>query len=321
MKYHSLAASLLVAVFTAAPALASADATIALKTQLIAVLKQLQTLTAEIALLEHTNTSPVAPSVSCPSYSLPTCNGMIVLQGTDASGCQLSQQCPPTTPTISFTASPTGGAGPLAASLSWNTAAVGINDSMDFGDGRHGNWVDAIPSGMNHTYVSPGTYTARLNDISGTTIGSITVAQNAPPCLLYQIPNCTAGQHVQNAPNNSNGCIGAPMCIPDISPTFSASPTSGRAPLGVQFYATIGNQYSIDFGDGQTGSLTSPCNGAANAPKGACPPPGAYHTYAGPGTYSATLRLMTSCPQEASCNLPVGTVTIAVTDGPAPTRN
>ena len=259
----------------------------------------------------------------CPSHSLPTCNGAIAGQGTDANGCRLPRRCAPTAPTISFTTSPTAGAGTLAVRFSRKAAALGINDSMDFGDGQPDNWLDGLPSGMSHTYVSAVIYTARLNDTSGTTIGNITVtvAQNAPPCLQYQIPNCAGGQHVQSGPVDSNGCIGAPMCIQDSSPTFTASPKSGQAPLGVQFYATIGNQYSIDFGDGQTGSLTSPCMGTANAPKGACPPPGAYHTYAGPGTYSATLRLLTSCPQKTACDLPVGTVTITVTDGRAPKRN
>lgn len=107
-----------------------------------------------------------------------------------------------------------------------------------------------------------------------------------------------------------------------VSIYFSASPTHGQAPLGVQFYATIGNQYSIDFGDGQTGSLTSPCNGTPNAhwpdahAEGACPPPGAYHTYTTQGTYRATLRL-TNCRQEASCATPTDyTVTITVLPPP-----
>jgi len=110
------------------------------------------------------------------------------------------------------------------------------------------------------------------------------------------------------------------MCVNNTTNIyFSASPKFGQAPLGVQFYATIGNQYSVDFGDGQIESLTSPCSGTANAHRpegradGACPPPGAYHIYAAPGTYLATLNLITKCPRGASCNTPVGTVTITVT--------
>ncbi len=100
---------------------------------------------------------------------------------------------------------------------------------------------------------------------------------------------------------------------------FSASPEIGQAPLGVQFYATIGNQYSIDFGDGNTGFLRSPCDEAAaahrpdGAGEGVCPPPGVYHTYAAPGRYRAILSLVTTCPQGPSCATPVGTVTIIVT--------
>ena len=306
MKYHSIAAGVLVAVFVATPVFASADATTDLQTQLIAVLEQLiQTLTAEIALLEqHTYTPPVAAPVSCPSYSLPACaNGTLVPQGTDVNGCQLSPRCVPTTSTISFTASPTAGVGPLAVRFSWNAAAVGINDSMDFGDGQHGNWLDGIPSGMSHTYVSAGTYTARLNGPSGTTTGSITVtvAQNAPPCLLYQIPNCAAGQHVQSGPSDSNGCIGAPMCANDTTSPFSANSTSGKVPLSVQFTIVGGRgNYRLDFGDGQVVGPAICMEGAS------CPPSYTItHTYTVSGSFIVTLT-------KSSDGSQVGSVTVSV---------
>jgi hypothetical protein len=135
-------------------------------------------------------------------------------------------------------------------------------------------------------------------------------------CQLLTHLTYNQRQHTGNVFTDANCRAAFRMSV---SIYFSASPTHGQAPLGVQFYATIGDQYSIDFGDGQTGSLTSTCNGTPNAHRpdaraeGACPPPGAYHTYTTQGTYRATLRLITNCRQEASCATSADyTVTITV---------
>jgi hypothetical protein len=61
--------------------------------------------------------------------------------------------------------------------------------------------------------------------------------------------------------------------------SFSATPTSGRAPLTVRFCSSVG--ISIDFGDGTSGGM-----GEARA--GDCPNDMASHTthtYTAPGTY------------------------------------
>lgn len=127
--------------------------------------------------------------------------------------------------------------------------------------------------------------------------------------------------------SSSNCRIGIAMCVNDTADiSFSASPTSGYAPLGVQFYATIGNQYSIDFGDGQTGTLISPCGSEKSRPPvgrsdSVCPPPGAHHTYAIPGKYLATLRLVTSCPEGALCDKPAPVVVVTITVAPRPAGN
>jgi PKD repeat protein len=99
---------------------------------------------------------------------------------------------------------------------------------------------------------------------------------------------------------------------------FSAAPTSGQAPLGVQFYATGGHRYAIDFGDGETGLLTSPCDRAGTAGGSTCPPPGAYHTYRSGGSYTAELRWLTTSLPDASPNppSPAARVTITVTAAP-----
>ena len=83
-------------------------------------------------------------------------------------------------------------------------------------------------------------------------------------------------------------------------PTFTASATSGSAPLLVRFYVKFGysadpNSYSVNFGDGNSGTL--PANPmpmyvcAPNASKCGNPTPSfsTSHTYASAGTYTATL--------------------------------
>jgi PKD repeat protein len=97
---------------------------------------------------------------------------------------------------------------------------------------------------------------------------------------------------------------------------FTASPTSGAAPLTVQFISsapqgsTLGN--SVNFGDGSTGTLgVVPVCSSCNA-EGVVS-----HTYASAGTYTATLTSgACSCPAGGICNCPMiqilGTATITV---------
>jgi len=96
----------------------------------------------------------------------------------------------------------------------------------------------------------------------------------------------------------------------DASPSFTASPTRGTAPLPVQFEAALSQNktYIVDFGDGSTlGSLSrSECRAEL------CPTPDtplviAHHTYTSAGTYSAVL---------SDSNGARATVTIVVARGP-----
>jgi peptidoglycan hydrolase-like protein with peptidoglycan-binding domain len=101
--------------------------------------------------------------------------------------------------------------------------------------------------------------------------------------------------------------------------SFSATPSSGSAPLTVQFVAsapqgiTLGN--AVNFGDGTTGHLgfvpvCSSCNAEGVVS----------HTYTASGTYNATLTNgACSCPANGVCNCPaiqiLATTTVVV--GPA----
>lgn len=94
---------------------------------------------------------------------------------------------------------------------------------------------------------------------------------------------------------------------------FTASPTSGVAPLTVRFCASAG--ISLDFGDGSGSGMGVPLNGD-------CPPGlSTYvsHTYTVPGTYHLrglpcpSSMLHPECGQAAA---QAGLVTIAVTGAP-----
>lgn len=89
---------------------------------------------------------------------------------------------------------------------------------------------------------------------------------------------------------------------------FSATPSSGIAPLTVQFVetapqgTTVGNL--VNFGDGATGTVgfvpvCSSCNLMATVS----------HTYTAPGAYTATLTSgMCACPANGICNCPNMTI-------------
>lgn len=79
-------------------------------------------------------------------------------------------------------------------------------------------------------------------------------------------------------------------------PSFSAIPSSGRAPLNVDFTASAGDAnpitFYIDFGDGGAGA------------------PGtlrAFHTYSAPGTYTAALKRIVAA---GGATILVATITV-----------
>jgi len=150
----------------------------------------------------------------------------------------------PTPPTADFVGSPTSGTAPLTVQFTDQSTGNPTSWSWDFGDG--GTSTAQNPS---HTYASPGTYTV-----------SLTVSNSAGSDTLVR-----TGYITVRAPGN-----------PPVA-DFVGSPTSGTAPLSVQFTdQSTGNptSWSWDFGDGGTSTAQNPT-----------------HVYQNPGTYTVTLTV------------------------------
>jgi PKD repeat protein len=156
-------------------------------------------------------------------------------------------------PSAAFTASPTSGTAPLAvdfdASDSSDPDGSITSYNWSFGDGSTGTGVTT-----SHTYNTAGTYTVHLTVIDG---------QGATGSITQIIQVNTSGQNA------------SPIA------SFTASPTSGVAPLAVDFDASDSSDldgsiasYNWTFGDGSTGT------GVA-----------IFYTYSIPGTYTARLTV------------------------------
>lgn len=210
--------------------------------------------------------------------------------------------------------SPSSGATPLAVTFAGRVSSAG-SYTLDFGDGTsplalslmEGRCVDGTTFGAcglsldaaRHTYASAGTYTARL---LGTCYGDSFA--------------CSA------LPNGGRPVIGTVTVTvgggSTSSGTLSASPSSGNAPLAVNFSGSVNSAgYSIDFGDGTT-------SGDIGCAHGGCPATSVVsavnvgHTYTAAGTYTAKLRqhfsIVAGNCAGVDCNV-VGTVTITVSGG------
>ncbi|HEV3245441.1 MAG TPA: PKD domain-containing protein [Candidatus Paceibacterota bacterium] len=181
-----------------------------------------------------------------------------------------------------LSASPQSGPAPLAVYFNEQAPPAGqLATTINFGDGTSGTLNPApVCFGCSqvatgsHTYSSSGIYTATAGAASVT----VTVSGTSP------------------------------------SLTFTASPTSGQAPLAVSFSAPIGEAlanppttYAINFGDGQSGSMQI-VQGASSASLSAG------YTYSSAGTYTATLTATIPC-SVVGCtptSQVVGTATVTV---------
>ncbi len=158
-------------------------------------------------------------------------------------------------PVASFDATPTVGPEPLTVVFSDLTTGVVTSWAWSFGDGGTASEQNPV-----HVYTVPGVY-------------GVTLTASGP-----------GGTNTLVRP----GLITVAVAPPGAA--FSATPTTGTAPLGVQFtdLSTSGpTGWSWSFGDGTTSNLQHPA-----------------HVYANPGRYSVTLLV----------NGPGGSDTLALTD-------
>lgn len=145
----------------------------------------------------------------------------------------------PPPPTANFTAGPTIGLAPLTVNFT-NSSNGATNYSWNFGDGNVSTSVNPA-----NTYSNAGSYTVTLIAVGA---GGTNSVAKTNYIMVTNPPPPTA--------------------------SFSGSPTSGLAPLTVNFAnASIGaTNYSWNFGDGSSNAAVNPA-----------------HTYATVGNYSVTL--------------------------------
>ncbi|HEV2436620.1 MAG TPA: PKD domain-containing protein [Verrucomicrobiae bacterium] len=170
-----------------------------------------------------------------------------------------------TTLTASFTAYPNSGQAPLPVQFTDTSSGNPTSWNWNFGDGS-----TSTVQNPSHTYSSAGTFTTAL-----TVSGSSGQTSSASHTIT-----------VTNAP--------AP-----VTASFSANPSSGQAPLAVQFTDQSSgpvSSWNWNFGDGSTSTAQNPS-----------------HTYNSTGSFTATLTATGSSGQSSSASR-----IITVTNAPPP---
>ncbi len=180
------------------------------------------------------------------------------------------------------------GAGNLSTSVQWG-------DQNPFSNAATSQTVSNSNT-FSHTYQQPGTYPITFTVVDG--YGRSNTAQTTVVVT-----------------NNGGGCTS------NCSGNFSATPTSGQAPLAVHFSGTVpGTSYRLDFGDGSQPVLaaeTIDCApGFPNCAQNATITINQNHTYQAAGTYTAHVY---GNPANGGFPALVGTVTIVVSGGSTPT--
>jgi PKD repeat protein len=159
---------------------------------------------------------------------------------------------PLTPPVADFSGEPIRGIAPLTVTFTDSSANNPISWNWSFGDESLENATEQNPV---HTYANPGNYTVTLNatnpDGNDTKVWSDYIIVSLVPL--------------------------EPLIPEPLIPNFTGTPTSGPAPLTVQFNDTSTgphNQWEWDFGDGNVSSEQNPL-----------------YTYNEPGSYSVLLNI------------------------------
>ncbi len=150
---------------------------------------------------------------------------------------------PPAPPTADFTLAPATGTAPLTVAFTDQSSGSPMSWRWDFGDG-----YSSTSQSPTHTYAAAGTYTVSL---TATNAAGSSTATKADAVTATPPPPPTAD--------------------------FSATPTTGGAPLDVAFSdrsAGGPTSWSWDFGDGGSATAQNPT-----------------HTYDSPGSYTVSLTV------------------------------
>ena len=192
-----------------------------------------------------------------PGYTFNTAGTYTVTLTTSSSSQSCSDQVVKTNyitvaggPTAEFTGSPTSGTEPLTVNFT-NQSTDATSYSWNFGDG--GTSTSTNPS---YQYASAGTYTVSL----------------------------TAYNSCGSDVNTKTDYITVNTCVTPVA-DFSGSPTSGFAPLTVDFtdLSTSASSWAWDFGDGGNSSAQNPS-----------------HNYSSAGTYTVELTVTNACGSDVA---------------------
>jgi len=203
-----------------------------------------------------------------PSFTYTTSGSYTVsLTVTNALGSDVSSEtgyisvdAAATAPVASFSGDPSSGTAPLSVEFTDTSANSPTTWTWDFGDGGTSTLEEPT-----HTYTTAGTYTVSLT--AANTAGS-----NTSIWTNYIGVSAAAGPVAQSTFAPVSTPTSTPA-LPDVS--FDGTPTSGAAPLTVQFTGKSSgtpDSWAWDFGDGGTSSEQDPS-----------------YTYTIPGTYTVTL--------------------------------
>ncbi|MDB5238210.1 MAG: protein of unknown function with transrane region [Candidatus Kaiserbacteria bacterium] len=239
------------------------------------------------AIVRVCSATPATPTASSCSYNpIPTtsCNGTWT-PSFSADNCITSWKCAALTacPAITRAACPAGQHYQFGATR-YDVSGCGIQDASCVSDTNPIACPAVIrascPVGQHYQYG------AMNYDANGCGVQSAKcVADAACPSVAYGT-DCAQGYHAVGGGTDASGCQLAPKCVADTSATFSASPSSGGAPLNVIFSASNSgtNVMSVDFGDGSSSDPNIGCSGTPCSVYWATS-----HTYKTTGTYAAKL--------------------------------
>src|SRR4051794_30527420 len=168
-----------------------------------------------------------------PSHSYPAGTYTVNMTATNSAGSSIATAAtitvtnPVPKPTASFSASPTSGVAPLTVAFTDTSTGSPTSWAWNFGDG-----TTSTLQNPSHGYAASGNYTVNM---TATNAGGSSAATAATISVTAPVVKPTA--------------------------TFSATPTSGVAPLSVSFTDTSAGSptsWAWDFGDNTTSTLQNP---------------------------------------------------------------